>query len=123
MLLRATNETLDLYGVEVPPCVNRHLPEHRMLRVPCTASLHPDALLASTLMFVYPRKSSLVASYLEAFLDGALQSVAWLGHRSDVPEVLEVLLASFHKVELIEGPGMSAYELLFMASMPRASQR
>jgi hypothetical protein len=59
---------LNLYGVEVPPCVNTHLPQDRVLRVPCSFSLHPEAFFASVLMFIYPRRASLIATYLDAFM-------------------------------------------------------
>jgi hypothetical protein len=119
LLLEATEGELNVYGVEVPPCVNKHLPEGRLLRVPCTASLHPDALLASALIFVYPRKASLVANYIDSFADGAVEQVVWLGHRSDLPEIQQILESAFYKMELVEGPGLSSYELLVIASLPQ----
>jgi hypothetical protein len=36
-LLQAGHQRLDLYGVEVPGCVNAHLPSDRVLIVPGTA--------------------------------------------------------------------------------------
>jgi len=118
MLLQAAPEKLDLYGVEVPGCVSWHLPAERLFRVPSTTSLYPETMLASGLMFVYPRKSKLVADYIHAFAGGALECVAWLSHRSDFSEVKDLLFSSFHKVELIDGPGIPPYELLVVASMP-----
>jgi hypothetical protein len=119
ILLDATEENINILGVEVPPCLNIHLPEKRLLRVPCTASLHPDAWLASTLMFVYPRQMSLIASYLDNFLDGALEQAVWFGQRSDWPEVRPILEKSFCNIELVDGPGISAHELLVFATLPR----
>jgi hypothetical protein len=118
LLLKATDSNLNIVGVEVPPCVNEHLPEDRLLRVPCTASLHPDALLASTLMFVYPRKPSLIANYLDQFQGGAVEQVIWLGHRSDWPDVETILKSAFYKLEIIEGPGLPEYELLAIVTIP-----
>ena len=111
--------SLNLRGIEVPPCINRHLPQDRVLRVPCSMSLHPEAFLASALMFVYPRRANLVAMYLDAFLDGALETIVWLGHRNDWPEMELLLLAAFFKLEQIDGPGIPDYEVLAVASMPR----
>ena len=110
---------LNLRGIEVPPCINRHLPQDRVLRVPCSLSLHPEAFFASALMFVYPRRATLVAMYLDAFLDGALETLIWLGHRNDWPEMELLLLAAFFKLEQIDGPGIPNYELLAVASLPR----
>lgn len=123
MLLLATNGEVNVFGVEVPGCINKHLPEDRLLRVPCTASLHPDAMLASALMFVYPRQPDLVASYVNGFLDGAVEQVLWLGHRNDWPEIDLILRPAFGKLEFIEGHRLPAYELLVVASLPRSLQR
>lgn len=116
-------QAANLYGVEVPPCVNTHLPDERVLRVPCTMSLHPDAMLASALMFVYPRNPSLVTLYLDAFIDGALEKVLWLGHRSDWPDAWKLLRAAFYQIELVEGPGFPEYELLAVATLPKCAYK
>lgn len=118
MLLQTS--PLDLYGVEVPLTVNRHLPEQRMLRVSSTASTHPDAMSTSSLLFVYPRQPALIASYIDASLDGSLESIVWLGHKNDYHDYAPLLQTSFHTVELIEGPGIPPYELLVIASIPKA---
>ena len=114
---------LNLRGVEVPPCENAHLPEERLLRVPCTMPLHPEAFFASALMFVYPRNAMLVAMYLDAFVDGAMEMIVWLGHRSDWREMELLLLAAFFKLERITGPGIPEYEVLAIASMPRRARK
>ena len=116
---RNRGRTLNLRGIEVPPCLNMHLREDRVLRVPCSNSLHPDAFLASAWMFVYPRKASLVARYLDAFMDGAVEMVVWLGHRNDWAEMEMLLIPAFMKLECIDGPGIPEYEMLAVASMPR----
>ena len=110
---------LNLYGIEVPPCVNSHLPNERVLRVPCSFSLHPEAFFASAWMFIYPKRASLVATYLDAFMDGAMESLVWLGHRNDWLEMEMLLLAAFVKLECIDGPGIPQYEVLAIASIPR----
>ena len=111
--------SLNLCGIEVPPCINKHLSQDRVLRVPCSMSLHPEAFFASALMFIYPRRANLVAMYLDAFSDGALETLVWLGHRNDWPEMELLLLAAFVKLEQIDGPGIPDYELVAVASMPR----
>lgn len=113
---RDHEQRLNLYGVEVPPCVNKYLPEDRLLRVPCTKSLHPDAILASTLLFVYPRDPMLIAMYLDASQGGALEQLIWLGHKSDWPVAEKLLLAAFFSLECIHGPGIPEYELLAIAT-------
>ena len=118
ILLVATHENVNVVGVEVPPCENVHLPDTRLLRVPCTASLHPNAWLASTLMFVYPRNTSLVHSYLEAFGNGALEQIVWLGPRSDASDVELILKDMFYKIEEIQR-GIADHELLVFATLPR----
>ena len=52
LLLSASKGNLNLYGVEVPSCVNKYLPETRLLRVPGTSSVHEHVVLATTLLFV-----------------------------------------------------------------------
>ncbi|KAK4895904.1 hypothetical protein LTR27_006075 [Elasticomyces elasticus] len=118
MLLLSRIKDLNIFGVEVPPCINKYLPDERMLRVPCTASLHPDAWLASALLFVYPRKPSLLSNYMDNFVDGALEQVVWLGPRNDWPEIHEVLKSYFYMIETVEGPGLSEHELLVFATLP-----
>ncbi|RMZ30243.1 hypothetical protein D0859_05656 [Hortaea werneckii] len=66
MLLKHSEKPLDLFGVEVSSCVNKHLPPDRLAKVPSTTSLHSDAMLASSLMFVYPRMPALITAYLDA---------------------------------------------------------
>jgi hypothetical protein len=114
---------LNITGVEVPDCVVKHLPEGRILIVPTTSSIHSDAMLVSALVFVYPRKPDLIAMYLDASLDGALERLVWLGHRSDWPETQMLLLAAFFKLERIDGPGIVESELLVIASMPRRTRK
>jgi len=118
LLLLDGDEQVNVFGVEVAACGSKHLPERRLLRVPSTSSLHPEAWLASTLLFVYPRQPTLLARYMETFLSGALEQVVWLGHRSDWPEIEDVLASFFHEIEAVEGPGMMEYELLVFATSP-----
>ena len=125
LLLQASahhhKQAVNLFGVEVPTCINSHLAEERLLRVPSTLSLHPDAFLASALMFVYPRDASLIGKYLEALLEGALDQIIWFGHRHDWPPVKDLLVATFDNVELVCGPGIADYEMVANATMPKVS--
>ena len=71
ILLRAAanaQKSVKLCGVEVPSCSVPHLPEDCILRVSGIKELYPDAVLASTLLFVYPREPELVESYIQMTL-------------------------------------------------------
>ncbi|KAI7542923.1 hypothetical protein KC316_g15239, partial [Hortaea werneckii] len=108
MLLKMhSGKPLDLFGVEVSSCVNKHLPPDRVVKVPSTSSLHPDAMLASSLMFVYPRMPALVSAYLDASTGGALEQIVWLGHRSDWPDFESVMRSRSSSVDIVEGSGLS----------------
>lgn len=114
-------KTLALRGVEVPSCVNKYLPETHLLRVPSTTSLHADAMLATALMFIYPRSASLVAGYLDSFLQGALETVIWLSHESDWPDFEQHFVRSFDSVHHARYAGTAEYECLVIATKPRAA--
>ncbi|KAI7207778.1 hypothetical protein KC333_g9355 [Hortaea werneckii] len=117
MLLKHSEKPLDIFGVEVSSCVNKHLPPDRLVKVPSTTSLHPDAMLASSLMFVYPRMPALVTAYLDASIGGALEQVVWLGHRSDWPDFESVMRSRSSSVAIVEGSGLCDSELLVVATM------
>ncbi|RMY71211.1 hypothetical protein D0862_14638 [Hortaea werneckii] len=117
MLLKHSEKPLDLFGVEVSSCVNKHLPPDRLIKVPSTTSLHSDAMLVSSLMFVYPRMPALIAAYLDASTGGALEQVVWLGHRSDWPDFESVMRSRSSSVDIIEGAGLCDSELLVVAAM------
>lgn len=120
LLIAVAGDELDLYGIEVPACHVKYLPDHRVLRVPSTASPHSEAMLASALVFVYPRKSTLLAQYLDMSLGGALEQAIWLGHKNDWPDFEKLLFAAFTKIELFERPGIPDYELLVFATLPKS---
>lgn len=116
-------QSLNLYGVEVPTCVNKYLPDHRLLRVASTSTLHEDAVMASALIFVYPRQVRLFAQYLDVCLNGALDTILWLGHRSDWPDAESLVSSAFSHVEHYDGPGIAAYELLVIATEPKTPRK
>lgn len=119
LLLQGPFRFLDVRGVEVPSCPIKYLPEDRLLRVSSTRSVHPDAILAAVLMFIYPREVSLVQSYLQECLSCALEKLVWLSHRDDWPAYKPLLEQSFTYVEEVECHGLPSYELLVIASTPR----
>lgn len=128
MLLRAartSGRALGLSGVEVPSCVVHYLTAESVLRVAGTRDLHPEAMLATTLMFVYPRKPALVASYIKDCSNGALECVVWIGPSSDWQDSQHLLSRTFTDVKVWEGleAGLPTYELVAVASGPRQSPK
>nr|POE88251.1 hypothetical protein CFP56_11480 [Quercus suber] len=120
MLLQATEGRLDVRGVEVLSCRNKYLPSENFLQVATTRSIHCDAVMATTLIFVYPRELNLISRYLEACIGGAVEQVIWLSHRSDWPDAHNLLQTYFSDLEYLEGPEVAGYELLVVASVPRS---
>ena len=120
LLLQLGHGQLDLYGVEVPSCDCTLLPPERVLRVAGTRSLHPDAILASVLMFVYPRVPALITSYLDACVDGAFEKLVWLGHRSDWADSEGIVIDAFANVEIAHNVGLPDHEIMVVATSPRS---
>ncbi|GAB7358213.1 hypothetical protein MBLNU230_g0365t1 [Neophaeotheca triangularis] len=114
---------VNVCGVEVPSCENKYLALDRLLRVPTAQTLHQDAILASTLLFVYPRSPELVRKYADHFAGGALESVLWLGHQMDKSDYQEPLRSAFDSLTVLDAPSMFPYECLFKASKPRGQSR
>lgn len=110
-------ELINLHGVEVESCVNSYLPAGRFMKVPDTGSLCDEAMLASALLFVYPRSPKLIKAYLSTFSTGTLETVFWLGHRNDWAVFAESLCNAFPCVQILDGPGIAEYELLVIASV------
>jgi len=119
MLLQMSRDDLNLFGVEVPSCDCAYLSSQQVLRVTGTRSLHPDAILASVLMFVYPRVASLIASYIDACADGALEKLVWLGHRSDWVDCEAIIKDSFFSVEVVPNAGLPGHEIMVVATLPK----
>ena len=119
MLLHLSRDELNLFGVEVPSCDCAHLSPKQVLRVTSTRSLHPDAILASVLMFVYPRVASLIASYIDACADGALEKLVWLGHRSDWADCEKIVGDSFAEGGIIDADGLPDQEIMVVAALPK----
>lgn len=120
LLLHASSGGLELYGVEVASCQCPFLPDERVLRVPGTRALHADAVLASVLMFVYPRVSALVAEYVDVCAGGALEKLVWLGHRSDWADCERLVVDAFTDVRIVEGVGLPDHEIMVVATGPKA---
>jgi hypothetical protein len=119
LLLQMLPGELNLFGVEVPSATCDYLPAGRVLKVPGTRALHSDAIIASVLMFVYPRVSELIASYVNAFADGALEKLVWLGHRSDWADSEKIVYDSFVDVNIVHDAGLPAHEIMVVATSPK----
>ncbi|KAF2721165.1 hypothetical protein K431DRAFT_224806 [Polychaeton citri CBS 116435] len=118
MVLDAAGGNINLRGVEVASCVNIYLPEDRFWPVQDTRCLHDDAMLASALMFVYPRQAKLVCDYIEECRTGALETLLWLGPKCDWPEYSSLLQKAFSKVEIVGGNAVADNEILAVAAEP-----
>ena len=119
MLLHLSCGELNLFGVEVPSCDCAYLSPKQVLRVTGTRSLHSDAILASVLMFVYPRVASLIASYIDACADGALETLVWLGHRSDWADCEKIVGDSFAEVNVVSNAGLPDHQIMVLATTPK----
>lgn len=116
ILRRKSGGRLNIFGVEVMSCPNKYLPDERLLRVPTTTDVHRDGILAEALLFVYPRRPSLIEAYLNAFVRGALQVVLLILNRTDSIEFAPILEGAFSRVEIVDNCGLPAYEVLAVAS-------
>jgi hypothetical protein len=119
LLLQMLPGELNLFGVEVPSADCDYLPAGRVLKVPGTRALHSDAIIASVLMFVYPRVAGLIASYVNAFADGALEKLVWLGHCSDWVDSEKIVYDSFVDVNIVHDAGLPAHEIMVVATSPK----
>lgn len=120
LLLQMLPGELNLFGVEVPSASCDYLPAGRVLKVTGTRALHSDAIIASVLMFVYPRVPDLIASYVDAFADGALEKLVWLGHRSDWADSQKIIYDSFVDVNVVANAGLPGHEIMVVATFPRS---
>lgn len=92
-----------------------------MLRVSSSTDLHPDGRLAEAFLFVYPRQSSLLQAYVDAFIKGAMQMIVLILNRNDYNDFEAVLGNAFSKVEIMHDCGLPPYEVLAVASQPKVA--
>lgn len=108
---------LDIRGVEVSRAVNKYLPTDKSLSVMNTSSLHPEAKNAKVLLFVYPRDPVLVSRYIHSCDTHVLETVVWIGPRSDWDDYEKIIATPFFEsVQVISDAGVAYYELLVHAS-------
>ncbi|KAF2858267.1 hypothetical protein K470DRAFT_259945 [Piedraia hortae CBS 480.64] len=118
LLLAIGDGRANIFGVEVPSCENLYMPVERMLIVPTSHSVNSDAVMASALLFVYPRHVQLVKDYLGICKSGALEQVVWLGPTSDWVDFERVLRMFFHVVRIVQDC-VAEGDILGLAASPR----
>ena len=94
-----------------------------MLRVASTTSLHPDAILAETLMFCYPRQPSLIQRYVDQFGSGALAQIVLIVNHNDWKDWKDMLHGFLSTVEVVNSAGLPEYEVFVVASVPRGRHK
>lgn len=117
---------LQLEGVEVSNSsgtpINRYLPEPCYSTVKGTWDLSPRAKDAAALLFVYPRHSDLIKSYLgkyHATMDSKLRLVIWLGPKCDWDDHVDSFMEAgvSTSVQILEDCGLAEYEMLAIVSL------
>lgn len=117
--------SIDIYGVEVPSCVNKYLSDERMLRVHHDREVHESALRAAVLIFCYPRSLLLVERYLYLLSllsttvvtrTPTLQKLIVLTHRDDYPSLRALLVPFFDQLSIVPNSGLPDFEVLAVAT-------
>lgn len=81
--LLAIPSSRHVVGVEVEPSPNQYLPTKNHRTVHGTRFLDPLAGLASSWLFVYPRRVDLVNEYLNMHGEGSVKQIIWIGPQAD----------------------------------------
>lgn len=111
MLLLDLGE-LNLVGVEIPSCPNLYLSPVHHIQVSDSYTLSDEALLATSIMFVYPRSSNLLQRYLAAYADAAMTTVVLICPKIEWPEFRDILSEYCSKYKVLTGPAFSNHEIL-----------
>ncbi|KAF2212467.1 hypothetical protein CERZMDRAFT_97735 [Cercospora zeae-maydis SCOH1-5] len=120
LLLERSQRQVNIYGIEVPSCVNKYLSAERMLRVRSTTDLHSEALLADALIFCYPRPETLLLQkYLANFVSGTLHTAIVLTHYDDHLGAKAILMTFFTQVDVVQHSGLPEFEKLIVATQVR----
>ncbi|KAL9535439.1 hypothetical protein SMMN14_00599 [Sphaerulina musiva] len=123
LIMDRSHGSIDIYGVEVPSCVNKYLSDERMLRVHHDREVHESALRAAVLIFCYPRSLLLVERYLLSLLSTTvvtrtptLQKLIVLTHRDDYPSLRALLVPFFDQLSIVSNSGLPDFEVLAVAT-------
>jgi hypothetical protein len=120
--LQHKESELKVEGVEVASCTVKYLPIERIHVVAGTRDVCSIAAIANAWLFVYPRKPSLISTYLEAYQDASVEVVLWIGPQADWDDIRRVFLKSpFCRFMEIESSGLASYEK--MVSITRGERR
>ena len=93
-LLLRENYRINIHGIEVANSINRYLPDERMQPVHGTWDLSHAAKDAIAWLFVYPRDLGLIKKYIQAYGEGAVEHIIWIGPLADLAEIDVVLQES-----------------------------
>lgn len=115
-LLDHADKELDIVGIEIPTCQIQHLPESRVIRVRDTHQLHEDAILASTLMFIYPRASSLIWRYLQLCRKSALEKVVLWTTCTDWQELRPIFTEHDINMRALQAGIVPKYDILLVGT-------
>ncbi|KAJ5584024.1 uncharacterized protein N7459_003824 [Penicillium hispanicum] len=115
-LLAYSEASCSVQGVEVDSSINRYIAEEDMHVVGGGWGLHADAQHATAWMFVYPRDPKLVAKYIDAYGDQAVEMIVWLGPRVDWEDYEPCFRASpFSALSFLDNVGLAPYETMVVA--------
>lgn len=116
-LLLAYRPLMNLRAVEVSNAVNKYLPEDLMETVNGTWDLCNSAHDAGSWIFVYPREAGLIKKYAQAFGQGSIKQVIWIGPSADLQDFQDTYLPSvMWRWEIIKDSGLSDYESMILWS-------
>jgi hypothetical protein len=85
-LLASPPPSLRVVGVEVEPSSNQYLDAVHHRTVQGTRFLEPLAAVATTWLFVYPRRVGLVSEYMDAYGRDKVEHIVWVGPQADWDE-------------------------------------
>lgn len=104
---------VSIKGVEVTSTINRYIAEQDMYTVGGTWDLLPSTSVAEAWMFVYPRESKLITKYMDAYGDGNVKLILWLGPRADWVDYEPIFRESvFSDIIIPENAGLARFEIL-----------
>ncbi|KAJ8603113.1 hypothetical protein MRB53_042255 [Persea americana] len=108
---------VNIVGVEVPSCPNIFLPSSRFIQVQSTTSVYDEAMLASVIMFVYPRSIDLIIRYLNSFIRGAWQLLVVICPRDEWEDMKARLEEWTTSIKILSGIGFANHEIVAVATV------
>jgi hypothetical protein len=112
-LLLQQKPGLKLVGVEVASCHVKYLPKDQVHIVKGTWDISVVAKYADVWLFVYPRTTKLLATYLEAAEAADVKAVMWIGPSADWMDFETVFRQNaFDDIKMVEDAGIAGYETM-----------